>query len=136
VRDLIAQLKSEGKTVFFSTHILSDAETLCDRVAIIYKGQLRRVGAVEDLTAGVQGRIEVAWHGTTVPASLKALGSEFHVTGETVRAILSEEKQDAVLEALRHEHLRLISLTPVRTSLEDYFVTQVEPAKETVGATA
>src|ERR1700730_14905452 len=49
VRDLMEQLKHEGKTVFFSTHILSDAEALCDRVAIIHKGELRGVGAVEDL---------------------------------------------------------------------------------------
>ena len=136
VRDLIAQLKNEGKTVFFSTHILSDAETLCDRVAIIHQGQLRRVGRVEDLTANVQDKIEMVWHGATLPASLKALGGEFHMTGETVRGILPEDKQEAALETLRREHLRLISLTPVRTSLEDYFVEQVKPAKETAGATA
>src|SRR5579863_2716648 len=47
VRDLMEQLKHEGKTVFFSTHILSDAEALCDRVAIIHKGELRGTGAVE-----------------------------------------------------------------------------------------
>src|SRR3954453_3567984 len=50
VRDLIAQLKHEGKTVFFSTHILSDAEALCDRVGIINHGEMRGVGAVADLT--------------------------------------------------------------------------------------
>ena len=46
VRDLIQQLRSEGKTVFFSTHILSDAEALCDRVGVIHQGELRGVGAV------------------------------------------------------------------------------------------
>jgi ABC-2 type transport system ATP-binding protein len=136
VRDLIAQLKKEGKTVFFSTHILSDAETLCDRVAIIHQGELRRVGAVEDLTANVQGKIEIVWHGNAIPASLKSLGGEIHMTGETVRAILAEENQDAALEALRREHLHLISLTPVRTSLEDYFATQVTSTAEKAGATA
>src|SRR6266567_6418249 len=49
VRNLIEELKSEGKTVFFSTHILSDAEALCDRVAIIHLGELRRVGAIAEL---------------------------------------------------------------------------------------
>src|SRR5215831_16318237 len=89
VRDMMEQLKQEGKTVFFSTHILSDAEALCDRVAIIHKGTLRGVGAVEDLTAAVQGKVEVVWKGTQVPASMKALGAECHVTGETVRAIVT-----------------------------------------------
>jgi ABC-2 type transport system ATP-binding protein len=70
VRDLIEQLKHEGKTVFFSTHILSDAEALCDRVAIIHKGELRGVGAVAELTSGVQGKVEVVWQGTYVPANL------------------------------------------------------------------
>ncbi len=52
VRDLMEQLKQEGKTVFFSTHILSDAEALCDRVAVIHQGELRGVGAVAELTSG------------------------------------------------------------------------------------
>jgi ABC-2 type transport system ATP-binding protein len=136
VRDLIAQLKHEGKTVFFSTHILSDAETLCDRVGIIHQGELRGVGIVADLTSSVHGKVEVVWQGTTVPASLRALGAECHVTGDTVRAVLSEANQDTALEALRRERLRLISVTPVRNSLEDYFIQKLRPAEATVGAKA
>ena len=136
VRDLMAQLKLEGKTVFFSTHILSDAEALCDRVGIIHQGELRGVGAVADLTSSVHGKVEVVWHGTAVPASLRALGAECHVTGDTVRAVLSEANQDTALEALRRERLRLISVTPVRTSLEDYFIEKLRPADATVGAKA
>src|SRR6201982_2552384 len=74
VRDLMEQLKQEGKTVFFSTHILSDGEALCDRVAIIHKGERRGVGAVEELPSSVEGKVEVVWQGTQVPASMKALG--------------------------------------------------------------
>src|SRR6478672_10149574 len=128
VRDLMAQLKQEGKTVFFSTHILSDAEALCDRVAIIHQGELRGVGAVADLTSSVHGKVEVVWQGTTVPSSLRALGAECHVTRDTVRAMLSEANQDAAIEALRRERLRLVSVTPVRTSLEDYFMQKLQPA--------
>src|SRR5689334_1776525 len=86
VRDLMEQLKQEGKTVFFSTHILSDAEALCDRVAIIHLGELRGVGRVADLTASVHGKIELVWHGDKIPAAMKALGAECHLTGDTVRA--------------------------------------------------
>ncbi len=129
VRDLIEQLKHEGKTVFFSTHILSDAEALCDRVAIIHKGELRGVGAVEELTAGVQGKVEVVWQGTQIPASMKALGAECHVTGDTVRAVLSETQQDAAIDALRRERIRLIAITPLRTSLEAYFVEKLQPSE-------
>ncbi len=133
VRDLMEQLKHEGKTVFFSTHILSDAEALCDRVAIIYKGELRGVGAVADLTSTVQGRVDIVWQGTQVPASIKALGAECHVTGDTVRAVIPETQQDAAIDALRRERLRLISLTPVRTSLEEYFVEKTRRADSTAG---
>jgi ABC-2 type transport system ATP-binding protein len=136
VRDLMEQLKHEGKTVFFSTHILSDAEALCDHVAIINKGELRGVGAVADLTSSFHGRVELVWQGTIVPASLRALGAECHVTGDTVRAIVSEANQDAAIEALRRERLRLVSVTPVRTSLEDYFMQKLQPAEASSGARA
>jgi ABC-2 type transport system ATP-binding protein len=126
VRGLIEKLKCEGKTVFFSTHILSDAEALCDRVAIIHLGQLRGVGAVEELTAGVSAQVEIVWAGTSVPAAVKGLGADCHVAGDTVRAVFAEGKQDAALEVLKRERLRLISVTPVRMSLEDYFMTQLE----------
>jgi ABC-2 type transport system ATP-binding protein len=136
VRDLMEQLKHEGKTVFFSTHILSDAEALCDRVAIIHQGKLRGVGAVADLTSSVQGKVEVIWQGTQVPASMKALGVECHVTGDTVRAVLAENQQDAAIDALRREHIRMISITPVRTSLEEYFVAKLQGTGTTAGRTA
>jgi ABC-2 type transport system ATP-binding protein len=134
VRDLMEQLKHEGKTVFFSTHILSDAEALCDRVAVIHLGELRGVGAVAELTSSVHGQVELVWHGTAVPASLRSLGAECHVTGDTVRAVLSEANQDAAIEALRRERLRLISVIPVRTSLEDYFMQKLRPAEAIAGA--
>ena len=134
VRSLIEQLKAEGKTVFFSTHILSDAEALCDRVAVINLGQLRGVGAVAELTSGVRGKVEIVWQGTSVPAAIKSLGAETHVAGDTTRAIISEQNQDAAMEAVRRETLRLISVTPVRVSLEDYFMAQLKPSPEEVVA--
>jgi ABC-2 type transport system ATP-binding protein len=136
VRDLMEQLKAEGKTVFFSTHILSDAEALCDRVAVIHLGELRAVGSVAELTSGVQGKIEIVWEGTVIPASIKATGGECHVSGDTVRAVLSEESQDLALDALRRERLRVISLVPVRTTLEQYFVEKLKRSEKTAGSLA
>jgi ABC-2 type transport system ATP-binding protein len=127
VRDLMLSLKEEGKTIFFSTHILSDAEALCDRVAVLHKGELRGVGAVADLTAATHARVEVLWHGLDALPAVVALGAECHPTGESVRAVLSEEQVDAVLDALRRHAARLVSVTPVRTTLEDYFVEKLAP---------
>src|SRR5712672_198132 len=136
VRDLMEELKHKGKTVFFSTHILSDAEALCDRVAIVHKGELRGVGAIEDLTSSVQGKVEVVWQGSMVPASIKALGAEIHVSGDRVRAIIDENQQDAVIDILRRERQRLIAVIPVRTSLETYFVEKLRRSETTAGSTA
>ncbi len=136
VRDLMQQLKQEGKTVFFSTHILSDAEALCDRVAIIHKGELRGVGAVEDLTSGMQAKIEVIWHGTEVPAGIRALSAECYISGDTVRAVLNEGQQDSAIDILRRERIRLISIIPLRTSLEAYFVEKLQHSKTMAGTSA
>ena len=136
VRDLMEQLKSEGKTVFFSTHILSDAESLCDRVAIIHLGELRGVGAVADLTSSVEGKVEIVWQGSSVPSPLKTLAVEYHASGDTVRAVVLEANQDAAIDALRRERLRIISVIPVRTSLEDYFMRKLQPSEAAAGMRA
>jgi len=134
VRNLIEELKSAGKTVFFSTHILSDAEALCDRVAVIHLGKLRAVGAVADLTSNVRGQVELVWQGNSVPASMKALGTEGHVLGDATRAVVPEESLDLAIDALRRERLRLISVTPVRTTLEQYFVEKLKSSERTAGS--
>jgi len=122
VRDLIQQLRHEGKTVFFSTHILSDAEALCDRVGVIHLGELRGVGAVADLTSQTQGKVEIIFYAQQVPAGLKNLGAEARISGDMVNAVLPEAHQDAALEILLRDRHKLISLTPVRSSLEEYYI--------------
>ena len=136
VRDLIQQLRSEGKTVFFSTHVLSDAEALCDRVAVLHHGELCGVGAVEDLTSEVRGQVELIFYARSVPATLTALGAETHVSGDMVNAVLPEERQDAALEILRREHLKLLSLNPVRSSLEEYYIQKLQSSQSRKGAGA
>ncbi len=130
VRDLIQQLRSEGKTVFFSTHILSDAEALCDRVGVIHQGELRGVGAVTELTSVTQGKIEIIFYAQKVPAGLTSLGAEARVSGDVVSAVLPEEQQDAALEVMRRERIKLISLTPVRSSLEEYYIQKLRPTED------
>ncbi len=136
VRDLMEELKHAGKTVFFSTHILSDAEALCDRVAIIHQGELRGVGAVADLTSSVEGKVEVVWHGNSVPTNVKTLSPTCSVTGDTVRAVVPEASQDALIDALRRERVHIVSVTPLRTSLEEYFVQKLKPSGAAAGVRA
>jgi ABC-2 type transport system ATP-binding protein len=131
VRELIQSLKDEGKTIFFSTHILSDAEALCDRVAVIHKGELRGIGVLNDLRSTVVGKSEVIWEGVDALPSVRNLLAESHVTGVTVRAIVQTTDLDRLLEKLRQQTARLISVTPLQGTLEDYFLAKTRE-KETV----
>jgi len=125
VRDLVQALNEEGKTIFFSTHILSDAETLCDRVAVLNKGELKGVGVVAELLREVSGEVEVVWRGVQAVPPLSALGARCHATGDMVRALLPERSLEAALAELRKSQARLISVTPVQATLEDYFLARI-----------
>ncbi len=132
VRDLIQGLKDEGKTVFFSTHILSDAEALCDRVAVLHQGELRGVGVVQDLLARFSGKVEVICDGAAALPALRTLGCDCHSTGQSVRAVLPQPELDGAIDAIRRARGRIVSVTPMRASLEDYFLEKLNqpPAVE------
>src|SRR5262249_21633720 len=76
VRDFIHSLNREGKTVFFSTHILADAEALCHRVAVLNKGELRGVSVVADLLSQTRGQFEVVWQGAAAIPAMRSVGAE------------------------------------------------------------
>jgi ABC-2 type transport system ATP-binding protein len=130
VRDLILQLKDEGKTVFFSTHILSDAETLCDRVAVLDRGELRGIGIVRELLAGSGSDVEIVWHGQAARAELERMGAKVRVSGDMARTVLPQTQLNPALDALRKSNARIESVNPVRRSLEDFFVANLEPSAE------
>jgi ABC-2 type transport system ATP-binding protein len=133
VRELIQGLKDAGKTIFFSTHILSDAEALCDRVAVIHKGELRGVGVVNDFHSAVAEQTEVIWLGASAVAAVTGLLTESHITGETVRVTVPSANLDRLLETLRQQRARLISVAPIHGTLEDYFLARTrEEQKEAV----
>ena len=128
VRDLIQSLKDEGKTIFFSTHILADAESLCDRVAVIHKGELRGVGVVSELVARAENanQTEVLWNGAaTAIVAVEAAGAECKTHGQTAHAILPVARLDRILEIIRNHGGQIISVTPLRSTLEDYFIEQI-----------
>jgi ABC-2 type transport system ATP-binding protein len=132
IRDLIQGLKDEGKTIFFSTHILSDAEALCDRVAVLNKGELRGVGVIADLTSRVQGQFEVVWQGATAYRALVDIGADCHMSGEIGRALVRESILDHAIDELRRHSAQIISINPVRATLEDYFVERLSADPEEV----
>jgi ABC-2 type transport system ATP-binding protein len=121
VRDLIQALKEEGKTIFFSTHILSDAETLCDRVAVVNKGELKGIGSVAELKSRGTGESEVVWEGTDEIREMGRYASQLHHSADFWRAVLADGDVYPALDLIRRQGGRLVSVTPVRETLEDYF---------------
>jgi ABC-2 type transport system ATP-binding protein len=129
VRDLIASLRQTGKTVFMCSHILSDIEVLCDRVAILKKGKLAHLGRLNDLRQqrGDTNLVEIVVTGTNVQSLLAQLpDSEKFAVTETAGGLnvqVSEERDvDEVIAALRKVDGKLVSVQPVRQSLEELFV--------------
>lgn len=129
VRELMAALHQEGKTVFFSTHILSDAEALCDRVAVLHEGKLRGVCVVADLVAQQRGKVEIRWEAANEVAPLSN-AEGYRRAGHTTRAVFAEERTYVVLDALRGAGARLISVEPLQGSLEEYFLKHVDAPAE------
>jgi len=130
VRDFIQSLNREGKTVFFSTHILSDAEALCDRVAVLSGGELRGIGVVSELISQNRGQFELIWQGSEALPAMKALAADCHVAGEIVRAIVEEPRLQEALDVLKARRTQLISVNPLGGSLEDYFLRKLGQAGE------
>lgn len=132
VRDLILAMKKAGKTVFFSTHILSDAEALCERVAVLYQGELRGVGVVSELRSQKSGLSEVVWEGPNLePGALHLLHSCIR-TGTVARAEVLETDLDAVIDAIRCARARLVAITPQHSAVEDYFFQSVGSSPQTL----
>lgn len=128
VRDLIASLRDEGKTVFMCSHILSDIEVLCDRVAILKKGRLAQAGYLDELRARPDDPHQMEVMATGVDAAtLKQHLPEGQIT-PTPRGlrieISAENEIEEVLAALRKTGGKVVSVQPIKQSLEELFMDQ------------
>jgi ABC-2 type transport system ATP-binding protein len=125
VRDIILELKKQGKTVLFSTHILSDAEMLCDRVGVIVGGKLQGVGAPGELVGmkaqGMEILIELAG-GEEIPEVKNNLLALSARTGDRYRLQVEESALYTAIEELKAAGARILSVTQVKPSLEEYFM--------------
>ena len=124
VRDIILELKRDSKTVMFSTHILSDAEMLCDRVGVIVGGKLRGTGAPGQLVDMKARAMEILFE---LPvASNSALVAKATRTGDRYRLEVAEAELYAAIEQLRTAGARILSVAQVRATLEEFFMNLVE----------
>jgi ABC-2 type transport system ATP-binding protein len=126
IRDLILGLKSRGKTVFFSSHILQDVEMICDRVAILAGGTITRIASVAEVLERSVRWTEVQVDGLGVAAA-KALGfGDVVALGDkTVINVAREEELTEALSRLIAAGARISAVVPMRLTLEDYFMSHV-----------
>ncbi len=129
IRDIILQLRDKGKTVFFSSHILSDAELICQRVGILNRGELIAVGALRDLLSTRVKEYEIVATNLTA-AEVKELGQNaqrvVQQKDEVMFVVTQKEVADRILTYLvKPGNNRLVSFTPRQETLEEYFIQQI-----------
>jgi ABC-2 type transport system ATP-binding protein len=131
VRDIILELRERGKTVFFSTHILSDAETLCDRVALLREGRLVSMGRLDEILALDITHVEVLVSGLSDEAvgRLADLRSRVQL-GERWQLQVEERSLAALVQLVQASGGRVLSVHPCRQSLEEYFVERIAGGTE------
>jgi ABC-2 type transport system ATP-binding protein len=122
VRDIILELKNAGKTILFSTHILSDAETLCDRVGVIAGGKLRGVGAPGSIVGVKSLGMEIIFELTGSAVQVEKVRAKATKSGANYRMSVSEAELFAALEELRGAGATIISVTQIKPTLEDFFM--------------
>lgn len=129
VRDIILELKREGRTVLFSTHILSDAEMLCDRVGVIVSGKLRGVGAPEEIVGVATQGMEILFELNKIENAAAAVLARATKTGDRYRLQVPEGELYGALEQLRGVGAKILSVTEVKPSLEEYFLHLIEAGR-------
>jgi ABC-2 type transport system ATP-binding protein len=125
VRDLVLEQRERGTTVLFSSHILPDVESLCDRVAIILNGRLSRVATVGELVSGSRQRVEIRC--TNVPSlemgpELRGVLERRNHAHETVFLLGDDTHLNQVIAWLLRAGALLRAVTPQRASLEELFL--------------
>jgi ABC-2 type transport system ATP-binding protein len=122
VRDIILELKHAGKTILFSTHILPDAEMLCDRVGVIVGGKLQGVGAPGEIVGIAAHKMEILFALSGNPPAHLPLLANTTRTGDRYRLEIPESDLYGALTQLRDSDAKILSVAQVKPSLEEYFM--------------
>jgi ABC-2 type transport system ATP-binding protein len=137
VRDLMTSLRDQGKTVFFSSHVLTDVEAMCDRVAILNRGRLIECGQLSEILKSRTSELEAVVSGVNevALAELRALAVSVTPTPEGACVRLRNDRElEWLLSIVHRAGGRLVSVSQARESLEDLFVREVGESSRVVKA--
>ena len=127
IRDLILEERERGRTVFFSSHILADVEVICDRIAIVVKGELRGCGTIDELVGDRVRHVDITLVGT-LPEGCP--GTVVRTDGDLVLLRVGPDEVDPTLDQLRAAGARIRSVDRVRMHLEDLMLEEAERAEK------
>jgi ABC-2 type transport system ATP-binding protein len=138
VREMVLELGEQGRTVLFSTHVLTDAETMCERAAILANGRLVAAGTIDELTGGAASAAEVVVSNLQ-PAIAEALASRVRRVRRLGSGRYSLElgpatKPEPLIAELVSGGAALVSVVPIRAPLEEVFFTAVGAEVPTTGS--
>ena len=133
IRDLLMHLRDEGKTIFLNSHLLSEVEMICDRVAILNKGRLIRIGTVEELTTQ-ENQYRIGFEGT-LPEALRLEWEATRVNvveedGGLLVALDDVPALNTALDQLRNHGVLITGIAQNRQSLEDMFIDVISREEE------
>jgi ABC-2 type transport system ATP-binding protein len=132
IRDLILEERERGRTVFFSSHVLSDVQSICDRVGLIGGGKLRAIGGINELLGQQVENVDCT---VQVPPQTELPGELVASQGDERILRLPPEQLDDLLDAVRRAGGRIVQVLPKRRTLEDLLLTELgrnhpEPSQE------
>ena len=125
LRTLILSLREQGKTIFFSSHILQDMEMMVDRVGIILNGSISRQGRLSELIGRSTQYYEVVCAHISEPVLAKIQANFACRDGQYVITLASDADINQVVESIIHNDGRIVSVNPVKMTLEDIFFNEM-----------
>ena len=133
IRDLIMRCRDEKKTLFFSSHVMSDVEQICDRVSILVKGKLTHRGRIDQLLESQTKAVEIITAGLSdeTRRTLRERATDYRALDEQDIFVLPDEAAaNEAVQQLQQQGGRIVQFTPIRESLEDFFLRQQTPTNE------
>jgi len=122
IKDLIVEINRKGKTVLFSSHILSDVEAICNRVGIIIDGKMKQVGSIRQILKRDIKYVEIEFVGINNVENFSKFGEIRAESGVNFLRIKSEKTRDKAIEEIIKKNGKILSVVPVKRTLEEHFM--------------
>ena len=128
IRDLILRLRDEGRTVFLSSHQLSDVEMVCDRVSIMNRGKVLKVGALKDLLAGQTTEVRAEKVSDAALAKVKEIAPDAFLVEDALSARVEPDQVNRLVDVVVQNGGHIVAVTPSQRTLEDIFIETIQQA--------